>query len=94
MYQKALKIKHKEMKLYSVKRSVKKNMEAAVKKSEPVKEQILSDNEAITLNGPDELNIILNLDKNNLIQGLIMSEVLGHPRAIKSRGNTVWNSRF
>jgi len=42
-----------------------------------------------------EINLSLDLTSNNLIQGLIMSEILGSPRAKRWRGNTtIWNSRF
>ena len=94
MFQKALKIRHKQSKFYTVNRSV-NNMESAnIKKPEPAIKQTLSNNETKVLSDPDELNIVIDLNKNNLIQGLIMSEILGRPKAIKSRGNFTWNSRF
>lgn len=43
---------------------------------------------------PAEKNIVSDLLKNNLVQGFIMSEILGSPKAKKSRGNSIWNSRF
>lgn len=40
-----------------------------------------------------EINLSLDLSGNNLVQGLIMSEILGSPRS-KRRGTSTWNSRF
>lgn len=45
-------------------------------------------------NGTDNLKLVMDLNKNSLIQGLIMSEILGSPRAKRRRGNIPWNSRF
>ncbi len=45
-------------------------------------------------NVPNEINIVSDLINNNLVQGFIMSEILGSPKAKKSRGNTIWKSRF
>lgn len=59
-------------------------------KSEPKEESSLSKN----INVPKEINIVVDLINNNLVQGIIMSEILGPPKAKKSRGNTIWNSRF
>jgi hypothetical protein len=39
-------------------------------------------------------NLVVNINNDNLVQGVIMSEILGSPRAKKLRGNTLWNSRF
>ncbi len=41
-------------------------------------------------------DVRLNIDfsDNGLIQGFIMSEILAPPKAMKRRGNTLWNSRF
>ena len=39
-------------------------------------------------------NLFVNFNGDNLVQGLIMSEILGSPKAKKRRGNTLWNSRF
>ncbi len=39
-------------------------------------------------------NLFVNFNSDNLVQGLIMSEILGSPKAKKWRGNTLWNSRF
>jgi hypothetical protein len=94
MFQKALKISPKKMKLYSVKRGVKKMEAANIKKTEPKAEQSVSENESQALNVPEGLNIVIDLDKNNFIQGLIMSEILGRPKAIRSRGIYTWSSRF
>lgn len=68
-------------------------MKVVDKKAGSGTEPTLSNNEAATLDLTEVLNIV-DLNKNNLIQGLVMSEILGHPRALKSRGNYVWNSRF
>ncbi len=38
--------------------------------------------------------LVVNLNSDNLVQGFIMSEILGSPKAKKWRGNTLWNSRF
>lgn len=39
-------------------------------------------------------NLLVNFNSDNLVQGFIMSEILGSPKAKKWRGNTLWNSRF
>ncbi len=36
----------------------------------------------------------IDFSDNGLVQGFIMSEILAHPKAMKRRGNTIWNSRF
>lgn len=40
------------------------------------------------------LSMAINFNSNSLVQGFIMSEILGSPKAKKWRGNTLWNSRF
>lgn len=62
--------------------------------SEPSKEEMLDVRQAQSLNVSDGLDIIVNLDKNNIVQGFIMSEILSRPRALNSRGRFLWNSRF
>ncbi len=42
----------------------------------------------------DALSMAINFNSNSLVQGFIMSEILGSPKAKKWRGNTLWNSRF
>lgn len=39
-------------------------------------------------------NLFDNFNGDKLVHGLIMSEILGSPKAKKWRGNTLWNSRF
>lgn len=36
----------------------------------------------------------IDFSDNGLVQGFIMSEILARPKAMKRRGNTIWNSRF
>jgi len=43
---------------------------------------------------PNEMNIVADLINNHLVQGFIMAEILGCPKGKKTRGNTIWNSRF
>ncbi len=53
-----------------------------------------SPKERNTGNVADGLKLVIDLNTNNLIRGLIMSEILGSPRAKRRRGNNTWNSRF
>ncbi len=41
-----------------------------------------------------EVRLKIDFSDNGLIQGFIMSEILAPPKAMKRRGNTIWNSRF
>jgi hypothetical protein len=45
-------------------------------------------------NEANEINLVVDLVNNNLVQGFIMSEILGYPKGKKRRGNSIWNSRF
>ncbi len=45
-------------------------------------------------NPSKEVRLKIDFSDNNLIQGFIMSEILAPPKAMKRRGNTLWNSRF
>jgi len=45
-------------------------------------------------NDANEINLVVDLINNNLVQGFIMSEILGCPKGKKRRGNSIWNSRF
>jgi len=36
----------------------------------------------------------IDFSDNGLVQGFIMSEILARPKAMRRRGNTIWNSRF
>jgi hypothetical protein len=65
-------------------------VQAIPKKPTTAKNQSASINTAAS----NEINLVVDLNSNNLIQGLIMSEILGSPKAKKWRGNTIWNSRF
>ena len=41
-----------------------------------------------------EVGLKIDFSDNGLVQGFIMSEILARPKAMKRRGNTIWNSRF
>ncbi|EPR12068.1 hypothetical protein [Ruminiclostridium papyrosolvens] len=41
-----------------------------------------------------EVGLKIDFSDNGLVQGFIMSEILARPKAMKRRGNTLWNSRF
>jgi hypothetical protein len=41
-----------------------------------------------------EERLKIDFSDNGLVQGFIMSEILARPKAMKRRGNTIWNSRF
>ncbi|EGD49800.1 hypothetical protein Cpap_4244 [Ruminiclostridium papyrosolvens DSM 2782] len=45
-------------------------------------------------NSNKEVSLKIDFSDNGLIQGFIMSEILAPPKAMKRRGNTLWNSRF
>jgi hypothetical protein len=65
--------------------------------AEPVVKSAVNSSQADSTQNPsstDDLSLSLNLSGNNLVQGLIFSEILGSPRSKRLRGNSAWNSRF
>jgi hypothetical protein len=49
---------------------------------------------AVNMTDSHKGSIVNGIDNSKLIQGIILSEILGAPKARKRRGNNIWNSRF
>lgn len=69
-------------------------MDGADNKLKTSKEQVLSNRSKEDLPFDNTSNLLMEFKPENLVQGFIMSEVLGLPRARRRRGVTSWNSRF